>query len=360
MNTNVATQAAQIQRMPTMAEEIEQRTERFQAALPPHIPVAKFKSVLTAAINRAPDLVKADRRSFFNSAVQCANDGLVPDGREAALVVYNNKVKTEEGEKWLPFVQYLPMVAGIMKKVRNSGEIANWQVYAVHKNDEYKIVEGFDTTFEYHRFLDGDPGPLKFVASLVTFKSGETSLEIMTVFEIEKVKARSKVKSDRGPWATDYEEMCKKTVIKRHSKRLPMNTDALDVIRRDDALYDYEGQSDKVAQVKRPQLSDFSEAVDGGLMDSNPKALPEPEKAAETQHDPETGEVQEEAGGVEDYGPADAMARGREDYKAKKPKVAPPEWRDNPAFSHLAEAYIEGWVMQDEEAALEAAKAKKK
>ena len=58
--------------------------------------------------------------------------------------------------------------------------------------------------------------------------------------------------------------------------------------------------------------------------------------------------MQEEAGGVEDYGPADAMARGREDYKAKKPKVAPPEWRDNPAFSHLAEAYIEGWVMQDE------------
>ena len=354
MNTTnaVAKQDAQVQRMPTMAEEIDQRTERFQAALPPHIPVAKFKSVLTAAINRAPDLVKADRRSFFNSAVQCANDGLVPDGREAALVVYNNKVKTPDGDKWLPFVQYLPMVGGIMKKVRNSGEIANWQVYAVHKNDEYDIIEGFDADFQYKRFLDGDPGPLKFVASLVTFKSGEKSLEIMTVFEIEKIKARSKVKSDFGPWKTDYEEMCKKTVIKRHSKRLPMNTDALDVIRRDDALYDFEGQSDRVQQTKRPQMSDYAEAVTGGMMDSNPKALPEA-------HDPETGEVAEDddtAAAADEFGPADAMQQGREARDQNKPKRAPQEWRDNPAFDGLANAWLEGWDERDGELAAAAKK----
>ncbi len=368
--TNAATKPdAQIQRMPTMAEEIDQRTERFQAALPPHIPVAKFKSVLTAAINRAPDLVKADRRSFFNSATQCANDGLVPDGREAALVVYNNKVKTPEGEKWLPFVQYLPMVAGIMKKVRNSGEIANWQVYAVHKNDEYDIIEGFDADFQYKRFLDGDPGPLKFCASLVTFKSGEKSLEIMTVFEIDKIRARSKVKSDFGPWKTDYEEMCKKTVIKRHSKRLPMNTDALDVIRRDDALYDFEGQSDRVQQVKRPQLSDYTAAVTGGLMDANPKAQvmaetedDEAPAPAIADHDPDTGEVVDDeaaAAAADEFGPPEAMAQGREARDQNKPKRVPQEWRDNQAFQGLATAWIEGWDSRDAELAAEAKKSAK-
>ena len=89
--------------------------------------------------------MKADRRSFFNSAVQCANDGLVPDGREAGARRLQQQGQDRGGSGFL--CSNLPMVAGIMKRCGTPGEIANWQVYAVHKNDEYKIVEGFDITF---------------------------------------------------------------------------------------------------------------------------------------------------------------------------------------------------------------------
>lgn len=322
----------------TLAEELDQRTERWQGALPAHIPVAKFKSAVLTAVNLQPGLVKADRRSFFNACTQAVNDGLLPDGRESALVVYNNKVEVEtydektktsrKVDKWVPFVQYIPMVSGIMKKVRNSGEIANWQIYAVHKNDKYKIIEGFDVDFIYERCLDGDPGPLIFCSSLVRFKDETRSLEIMTVFEIEKIRARSKVKSTSGPWSTDYEEMCKKTIIKRHAKRLPQNTDLMDLLRKDDALYDYEGQSDKQVstEARRPQLQDFCDEIGGEMLDSNPKApaseTPTDEKpspaATKPAHDPQTGEVAADENPVPEFGHADAMELGRVAFAEKK------------------------------------------
>jgi hypothetical protein len=44
--------------------------------------------------------------------VKLAQDGLLPDGREAAVVMFGNKA------------QAMPMIAGILKKVRQSGEVA--------------------------------------------------------------------------------------------------------------------------------------------------------------------------------------------------------------------------------------------
>ena len=78
-----------------LAEEIDARTDQFKGSLPAHIPVERFKKVLLVAVNMNPALVGADRRSFFNSALKAANDGLLPDGREGALVIYNTKGKDE-------------------------------------------------------------------------------------------------------------------------------------------------------------------------------------------------------------------------------------------------------------------------
>lgn len=365
--------AEEVTRMPNpmvqLYEDINKRTEQFHAALPAHIPVERFKRVLLTAIQNEPKLATADRRTFFTSAMKCAQDGLIPDGRDAALVIYNTKLKINGVEKWVDAVQYLPMVAGVMKKVRNSGEIANWAVYVVHEQDKYELDEGFEPHFKLMRHVDSDPGKIRFLASLVTFKDKTRSLEIMAIWEIERIKVRSKVKSEKGPWTTDYEEMCKKTIIKRHSKRLPMSTDLDDLIRRDDDLYNMEAASDKVVgtEARRPQLMDFSEAATGEAMDEkrNPEPEPEAEAAAAaevTPHNPETGEILDKGDEAvaEDYGPPEAMAAGRKARDDGIPKRAPAEFRDNPALQSLAAAWLEGWMNRDKEIEAEAKAAKKK
>ena len=196
----------------------------FSKALPPQITPEKFERVCATAIAMNPRLLETDRRSLYGAMTKCAQDGLLPDGREAALVVYGKETA------------YLPMVAGIMKKVRNSGEIGNWSVHVVREHDDFDYELG-DEERIVHKPARKDRGEVIGAYSIVALKNGEKSREYMDVAEIESVRTRSRAK-DSGPWKTDYAEMCKKTVIRRHSKRLPMSTDLDQVIRRDDEYVD--------------------------------------------------------------------------------------------------------------------------
>lgn len=230
-------------------QQLEDMAGQFKAALPAHIPVERFARVVMTAIQQTPELLACERRSLWNAALKAAQDGLLPDGREAAMVIYNDK---ERGK----IVQYMPMIAGIRKKVRNSGEIATWDVYVVHANDEFAYELGDEPFIKHRPILDGDPGKVIAAYSVATLKSGEKSREVMTVAAIEKVRAVSRAKDSKfGPWVNWYEEMCRKTVARRHSKSLPMSTDLDDLIRQDDALYDFDGAREEAADTRPKSLA---------------------------------------------------------------------------------------------------------
>jgi recombination protein RecT len=212
--------------------ELAGMTEQFKSALPAHIPVERFVRVVMTALQNNPDLVrKCSRRSVWNSAMKAAQDGLLPDGREGAIVDYGGEA------------QWLPMIAGLRKKARNSGEIATWDAQVVHAKDAFEFELGDEPYIRHRPCLDEEPGQVVAAYSVAVLKSGEKSREVMSVTAIEKVRARSRAKKG-GPWFTDYEEMCRKTVARRHSKVLPTSTDLDDLLRRDDDLYDMKGAGD--------------------------------------------------------------------------------------------------------------------
>jgi recombination protein RecT len=212
--------------------ELQSMESQFTAALPPHIPVARFVRVLQTAIQGNPDLVnRCDRRSLWNAAMKCAQDGLLPDNREAVIIPYGDQA------------QYLPMIAGLRKKARNSGEISVWDAHVVHAKDEFEFELGDDPFIKHRPSLDDDPGPLIAAYSVCTLKDGMRSREVMSAHQIEKVRERSRVKRG-GPWATDYDEMARKTVARRHSKVLPTSVDIDTLLQRDDDLYDLKGAGD--------------------------------------------------------------------------------------------------------------------
>lgn len=186
-------------------------TPQFAAALPKHVAPEKFVRVVMTAVQMNPDLVNADRRTLYAAASRAAQQGLLPDGREGAIVTFGGKA------------QWMSMVAGLMKLVRNSGEISTWSVQAVYANDHFDYELG-DNERIVHRPAMKDRGEFVGAYSIVTMKDGEKSREFMGVDEINAIQKRSR-SGGSGPWKTDYAEMAKKTVIRRHSKRLPMSTD---------------------------------------------------------------------------------------------------------------------------------------
>jgi recombination protein RecT len=197
----------------------------FKAALPPHIPVDRFKRVALTAIQNTPALANADRRSLFGAFVKLAQDGLLPDGREAAVVMFGNKA------------QAMPMIGGILKRIRQSGEVARVSAHVVYENDQFKVSYGFDEDVEHiPPSLEKSRGkPIGAYATAV-LKDGSKLLEVMSLEEIEQVRKVSRA-ANNGPWVAWWTEMARKTVMRRLSKRLPMSTDIEeDIFSRDETL----------------------------------------------------------------------------------------------------------------------------
>ena len=86
-----------------MLGTIEKMSPKFMEALPKHMEVNKFISVLKLTLNKNPRLVQADQNSLMQTFMKAAQDGLYLDGKEAAAVQYGQSV------------QYIPMLAGVIK-----------------------------------------------------------------------------------------------------------------------------------------------------------------------------------------------------------------------------------------------------
>lgn len=204
-------------------ENLNAMAPEFKAALPAHVTPEKFTRVAMTAIQNNPDLQNADRRSLFGAIVRLAQDGLLPDGREAALVMFGNKA------------QAMPMIAGVLKKVRQSGEVSKISAQVVYENDLFTVRYGFDEDVEHSPpALDKPRGKAIGAYATAVLKDGSKLLEVMSLEEIEKVRSVSR-SGKNGPWAQWWGEMARKTVMRRLSKRLPMSTDLEEMIFERDA-----------------------------------------------------------------------------------------------------------------------------
>lgn len=199
-------------------------SDQFKAALPSHIPVDRFVRTVMTAVQTAPDLMNADRRTLFAAAMRAAQMGLLPDGREGAIVTFSGKC------------QFMPMLAGILKLVRNSGELASIDAQVVYRNDKFTYRPGIDLVPVHEPDWFSDRGEVIGVYAVARMKDGAAYVEIMNKNQIEQVRSVSRAKNS-GPWSQWWDEMARKTAIRRLAKRLPLSTDIDGVIHEDDDLF---------------------------------------------------------------------------------------------------------------------------
>lgn len=265
----MATAAAEQSANPVavIRQNLQVMAPEFKAALPPHITVEKFTRVAQTAIQNTPALAQADRRSLFGAFVKLAQDGLLPDGREAAVVMFGNKA------------QAMPMIGGILKRIRQSGEVSRVSAHVVYANDQFTVRYGFDEDVEHiPPALDKPRGePIGAYATAV-LKDGSKLLEVMSLEEIEKVRNVSRA-AKNGPWVAWWSEMARKTVMRRLSKRLPMSTDLEDEIFSRDETLQIDGTAVREIEAERhePPMSRL-DALEHQISDDD-GATPDPSDA---------------------------------------------------------------------------------
>lgn len=247
----------------TIVDTISKMEPEFKKALPAHIPSDRFVRNALTAINGNPDLLKddVDRRSLQAAVMQAAQDGLVIDKREAALVIFNGKdgVKT---------VQYIAMVAGLIKKMRNSGDISNISYGLVYQNEfdtgRFKYIKGDTESLTHDPILFGEKGAMIGVYAVVTLKDGAKVREFMDMKQIEKVRAASRGgKSQYGPWTQWFEEMAVKSVLRKVYKLCPSSSDLDNVFRDEDEFGPIEApvQHEATKQTEEPKGTRASAAM---------------------------------------------------------------------------------------------------
>ena len=212
-------------------------------ALPSNISPEKFQRVVLTVVNMTPELLNGDRRALFAACMRCASDGLVPDGREAALVMFKGKP------------QYLPMVGGILKRARNSGELLSISAHVIYERDEFLVELGDEERIVHKPAWNTDRGKMIGVYAVAKLKDGGMQRALLSAAEVEKVRNASASKNG-GPWTTWPEEMWKKTALRRLSKYLPMDADAEKLFRRDDDLGKPQGDAEAAPQVIEGEADD--------------------------------------------------------------------------------------------------------
>ena len=224
--------------MAVVRRELSAMKDQFESALPRHMPVDRFNRVVMTGIQNNPDLLDCDRKSLWNACMKAAQDGLLPDGREGALVPYKREV------------QWIPMVGGILKKIRNSGQLKSMTTKCILHGEEfdYRITHEGEQLLHIPTFSDDvvpDEESIRGVYCIARTKDDATYILVMSKAQIDKVRAVSRARRG-GPWFDWYDQMAEKTVIRRLSKRLPISSDLDDLIRRDDHMYDMDLSADEI------------------------------------------------------------------------------------------------------------------
>ena len=220
---------------------LTQEQSAIQQALPSHIKPERFMQVCYTAAMLNPDLQKCTHSSLANSFIKCAKDGLVPDGKEAAIVVYNKK----QGQKLVSEAQYQPMIDGVLKRLRQSGEVPYITSKVVYQDDHFDT--GMNINGEYLEFKpdynskNRKDEDIKLVFAMAKLKNGEAIIEVMTREEVEKIMYLSKSAIDKttgkvkeySVWGKFFGRMAQKTVLHRTSKRLPNSSEVMEMLERD-------------------------------------------------------------------------------------------------------------------------------
>lgn len=222
----------------TPTEEVQNvlmlNIEEFRKALPSHITPDKFLRVAMTAIQGNPDLLtKCTRQSLYLAFKLAAQDGLLPDDREGTIIPYKGNA------------EWTPMVAGICKKARNSGEVSTMNAIVVFENDKFEAWEDEKGPHFKHVPAFTNRGEVLLTFAYAIMKDGSVYAELVDRDQMAAIEAASATGDSFSPWKTKFRtEMMRKSALRRLCKyRMPSSTDLDELVRSDDKFYDLEKET---------------------------------------------------------------------------------------------------------------------
>lgn len=207
-------------RPPTLAQLIERMKPEMARALPKHLDADRMVRIALTVLKQTPKLAECDPSTFLGALMTATQLGLEPGPLgEAYLVPYGRTVT------------FIPGYRGLVKLAWQSGQLSSIAAHVVYEADDFDFAYGLEPTLRHKPSLKAR-GNVIAAYAVATFKHGGNAFEVMGIDDIEAIRRRSKSGSS-GPWSTDWDQMARKTVLKRLAKWLPLSSEFAQAIERD-------------------------------------------------------------------------------------------------------------------------------
>lgn len=251
----------------TMQAYIKAMAPAIQKALPSVITPERFTRMVLSALSATPKLAECSPQSFLAAMMTAAQLGVEPNTAlgQAYLLPYRNHGQME--------CQFQLGYKGLIDLAYRSGEVSVIQAHTVYENDVFEYELGMDPKLR-HVPAKADRGEAVAYYAMFKTKDGGYGFEVMSVDDVQRHAQRysKSYGSGSSPWRSNFDEMAKKTVLKRALKYAPLKSDFVRGVAQDETI--------------KAELSDEMYAVpDETVYEA------EGEEIGSTAVDTETGEV---------------------------------------------------------------------
>ncbi len=212
------------------------------ALLPRHMTADRMLKIALSALRTTPKLMGCTIESLFGAVVHCAQLGLepnTPQGHIYLIPFVNSRKNTTE-------VQVIIGYKGLIDLARRSGQIVSISARVRYANDPFKLAFGTDDYIQHTPAEDGDRGQVVGVYAVAKLKDGGVQFEYLTLPEVTRIRDNSEGykaaisvakrynKPAKHPWIDHFEEMARKTAIRRLCKYLPMSIELANAVALED------------------------------------------------------------------------------------------------------------------------------
>lgn len=219
---------------PTIQDMIRRMGGEIEKALPSVITPERFTRITLSALSTNPQLQQCTPKSFLGAMMTSAQLGMevnTPLGQAYLIPRRNNKTGEWECQFQLGY-------KGLIDMAHRSSEIRDIQAHVVCKGDEFEYELGLEPKLIHKPAAANRGEPTHFYAVYHT-KNGGYGFEVMSVEDVRKHAMKYSDSMKHGsfsPWQTAFEEMAKKTVLKRVLKYAPMSTEYVRAALQDETI----------------------------------------------------------------------------------------------------------------------------
>lgn len=215
----------------TMQQYIKQMEGEIKKALPSVLTPERFTRIVLSALSANPKLAATTPQSFLAAMMTAAQLGVEPNtplGQAYLIPYYNSKTRCSECQFQLGY-------KGLIDLAYRSGEVSVIQAQVVYANDDFTFSFGLDPQLKHVPAHENRGEPI-YVYAMFRTKDDGYGFEVMSMDDIRTFAQQYSKTYGSGPWQTNFEEMAKKTVLKRVLKYAPLKSDFLRVIAQDETI----------------------------------------------------------------------------------------------------------------------------